>query len=77
VSGGVLLSFHDAEAYSGLSERYLRTLVFERRIAYHKDKRRVFFRREDLDAFINSLRVEPRREEREEVVPIRKRRKAQ
>ena len=54
-----LLTVEEAAEYSGLSVRYLRRLIFERRVAYHKDKRRVWLAQADLDAYMNSLRVEP------------------
>jgi hypothetical protein len=57
-----LLGYAAASDYTGFHERYLKRLVFEKRIAYVKDKRRVFFLQEDLDRYIASLRVEPRTE---------------
>ena len=36
----------------------LRRLIFERRIAYHKDRRRVRLTSRDLDAYVRGLRVE-------------------
>lgn len=53
-----LLTVDEASEYSGLPVRYLRRLIFERRIAYIKDRRRVWFTKADLDQYIESLRVE-------------------
>jgi excisionase family DNA binding protein len=58
-SSARLLSVGGAAEYTGFTVRYLRRLIFERRIAYHKDRQRVWFTREDLDAYVWSLRVEP------------------
>ena len=54
-----LLTVEEAAEYTGFTIRYLRRLIFERRLAYHKDRRRVWLATEDLDAFICGLRVEP------------------
>ncbi|MGH2690290.1 MAG: helix-turn-helix domain-containing protein [Actinomycetota bacterium] len=54
-----LLTVEEAADYAGFSVRYLRRLVFERRIAFHKDRRRIWFAPDDLDAYIRGLRVEP------------------
>lgn len=54
-----LLSIEQAADYTGFTVRYLRRLVFERRIAYHKDRQRVWFSPADLDAYVRGLRVEP------------------
>ena len=58
-----LLSIEEAAEYTGFTVRYLRRLVFERRIAYHKDRKRVWFTREDLDAYVRGLRVQPTSDE--------------
>jgi excisionase family DNA binding protein len=58
-SSARLLSVEGAAEYTGFTARYLRRLIFERRIAYHKDRQRVWFTREDLDDYVRSLRVEP------------------
>ena len=58
-----LLSIEEAAEYTGFTVRYLRRLIFERRIAYHKDRQRVWFTREDLDAYVRRLRVEPASDE--------------
>lgn len=54
-----LLSIEEAAEYTGFTVRYLRRLIFERRIACHKDRKRVWFTREDLDAYVHGLRVQP------------------
>jgi hypothetical protein len=43
------------------TERYLRRLVFERRIPYHKLGSKVFVALEDLDSFSEAGRVEATR----------------
>ena len=53
-----LLSVEQAAEYTGFTVRYLRRLIFERRIAYHKDRKRVWLSAQDLDAYVRSLRVE-------------------
>ena len=53
-----LKTIPEAAHETGLSERFLRTLIFEGRITYHKLGRRVFFAPEDLAAFIEAGRVE-------------------
>jgi excisionase family DNA binding protein len=56
-----LLDFDAAAEYLGLSSRYLRRLVSERRIAVLRDRRRLFFTPEDLDSYVDGLeRVERR-----------------
>ncbi|MDA8312748.1 MAG: DNA-binding protein [Actinomycetota bacterium] len=45
----------------GLTERHLRQLLFERRVAFHKVGRLVFVDLDDLDDFLEVGRVEPRR----------------
>lgn len=42
------------------SERYLRRLIFERRVPYYKVGRRVLVSLGELDAVVASGRVEPR-----------------
>lgn len=49
-----------ASLYLGVSERYVRRLVAERRVSYYKVGRLVRFRREDLDALLTSSLVESR-----------------
>lgn len=53
------LDVKSAGQYLGLSERFVRRLVAERRIAYHKAGARVMFAREDLDAYMAASRIEP------------------
>lgn len=42
-----------------MSERWLRRLVYERRIPYHKVGGKVLLALEDLDALVENGRVEP------------------
>ena len=51
--------FKEAAAYLGRGERFLRRLVFERRIRYRKVGRFLAFDRADLDAFLDAQVVEP------------------
>lgn len=52
------MTLQEAAAYLNVNERYVRHLVSERRIAYHKLGRLLRFRVEDLDRFLASGRVE-------------------
>jgi excisionase family DNA binding protein len=73
-----LKTIPEAASYTGLSERFLRTLVFERRITFHKLGRRVYFAPEDLDAFVEAGRVEAKRDSYlEGVTPLARRPKAE
>jgi excisionase family DNA binding protein len=45
-------------AYPAMGERYLRRLIFERRIPYLKDRRRVFLRQSDIEDYLSGIRVE-------------------
>ena len=54
--GGALLDLAQAASYLGTSERHVRRLWQERRIAVVKVGRRVRFTRADLDAFIERNR---------------------
>ena len=45
-------------AYPALGERYFRRLIFEKRIPYLKDRRRVFLRASDIENYLDELRVE-------------------
>jgi excisionase family DNA binding protein len=54
-----LLSVQEAAEYTGFTVRYLRRLIFERRLIYYKDLQRVWLAPADLDAYIQGLRVEP------------------
>ena len=53
-----LLTIAQAAQYLNVTERFIRRLVAERRVVYHKLGKFVRFRREDLDAFLTSGRVE-------------------
>ena len=53
-----LLTVEEAAARLGTSTRFVRRLVFERRIAYVKLGRHVRIPARDLDAFIRAGRVE-------------------
>ena len=54
-----LLSIQEAAEYTGFTVRYLRRLIFERRLIYYKDRQRVWLAPSDLDAYIQALRVAP------------------
>lgn len=54
------LTIRDAgEQYPALGERYVRRLVAERRIAFHRVGRKVLIRRTDIESLIEAGRVEP------------------
>jgi len=53
-----LLSVEQAAEHLGTSARFVRRLVFERRIAYVKLGRHVRISSRDLDAFIDAGRVD-------------------
>lgn len=53
------LDVEGAAAYLGVKVRFIRRLVAERRIAFHKVGIYVRFAVDDLDAFANAGRVEP------------------
>jgi excisionase family DNA binding protein len=53
-----LLSVQEAADYTGFTVRYLRRLIFERRLIFYKDRQRVWLARADLDAYVDSLRIE-------------------
>ncbi len=53
------LTLAEAAAYLNVSERFMRRLVAERRIAFHKVGHFVRFRAADLEAFLEAGRVEP------------------
>jgi len=59
-----LFTYQEAEAYSGISERYLRRLRAERRIGIVKIGRRVFLDPAELDAIIDGGREPAIREVR-------------
>lgn len=52
------LTIAEAAQYLNVTERFVRRLVAERRVAYHKLGKFVRLRREDLDALLTSGRVE-------------------
>lgn len=54
-----LLSIQEAAEYTGFTVRYLRRLIFELRVPYHKDRHRVWFAPADLDAYVESMRIGP------------------
>ena len=53
------LTLPEAAAYLNVSERFMRRLVAERRIAFHKVGHFLRFRVADLDRFLEAGRVEP------------------
>jgi excisionase family DNA binding protein len=55
-----LLTVDEAAERLGMSARFIRRLIAERRIAYTKLGRHVRIAARDLDAFVASGRVEPR-----------------
>lgn len=52
------LRLADAAEYIGQSERFMRRLVFERRIRFYKPGKHISFAVADLDAFMESGRVD-------------------
>jgi excisionase family DNA binding protein len=54
-----MLDVHRAATYLGVSVRFIRRLVAERRLVHYKVGVRVMFRRMDLDQFIDEGRREP------------------
>jgi len=52
------LTLCEAAAYLNVSQRFMRRLVLERRIAFHKVGRLLRFRVADLDHFLAAGRVE-------------------
>jgi len=53
------LSVPETAAYLNTSERFVRRLVAERRIAFHHVGRHVRFALSDLDGWLAARRVEP------------------
>ena len=53
------MTIGEAAAYLNVTHRYVRHLIAQRRIAYHKVGRLVRIRRQDLDRFFGDGRVEP------------------
>jgi excisionase family DNA binding protein len=56
---GGYLSVEEAAEYLSTSVRFIRRLVAERRVAFHKVGKYVRFAVSDLDAFVAAGRVEP------------------
>lgn len=54
-----LLTKVEAADYLNVSERFVKRLVFEKRIPVHKLGRHVRIRQADLDAYLEANRVEP------------------
>lgn len=54
-----LLSIADAAARLGVTERYIRRLVYERRVPFYKVGRLVRFRSSELDRWLEARRVGP------------------
>ena len=54
----VLLSIADAAVRLGVTERYVRRLVYERRVPFYKVGRLVRFRETELDQWLEASRVE-------------------
>jgi excisionase family DNA binding protein len=52
------LTLPEAAAYLNVSQRFMRRLIAERRIAFYKLGRFVRFRVADLDRFLSSGRIE-------------------
>lgn len=53
------LTLSEAATYLNVTERYVRRLVAEKRVAYHKVGRLLRFRASDLDRLFEAGRVEP------------------
>jgi len=53
------LTLAEAADYLNVSQRFMRRLVAERRIAFHKLGHLLRFRAADLDLFLSAGRVEP------------------
>ena len=58
------LTLDEAAAYLNVSVRFMRRLVAERRVAYHKLGALLRFRREDLDGFFAGAPVFPAQQRR-------------
>lgn len=61
-----LLDIRGAASYMGVTERFVRRLIEERRIPYYKVGKFVRFSEEDLDDFLTSVRILPKKEVHEE-----------
>jgi excisionase family DNA binding protein len=55
------MTVEEAAAHMNTSVRFVRRLIEERRIAFHHMGRHVRLALDDLDAFIQAGRVEPRK----------------
>lgn len=55
------LTVQEAADYLNTSVRFVRRLIEERRIAFHKIGRHVRLHLADLEAYVSSGRVEPRK----------------
>lgn len=53
------LTVTEAAAYLNTSERFVRRLIAERRVAFHRVGRHIRFRQTDLEEFVLAGRVEP------------------
>lgn len=58
MSKRTLLDLSEAAAWLSVDDRFVRRLVAERRISYHKVGRYLRFDVRDLDEFLNACRVE-------------------
>ena len=56
-----LLDVHQAAKRLNVSERFIRRIVAERRIAVHRIGRHVRLRADDIESFIAAARQEPRK----------------
>ena len=54
-----VIGVEDAATYLSVPVRFIRRLVFERRIRYYKVGKYVRFDKADLDNFLNAEAVEP------------------
>ena len=52
------MSAAEAADYLGVTERWVRRAIFERRVAYHKVGRLVRLYPDDLDAYLEAHRVD-------------------
>ena len=52
-----VLSMNESEAYTGLSKSRLYQATREKELPYYKNLGRVFFKREDLEAWITQNRI--------------------
>lgn len=52
------LSAEEAAQYTGLSVKYIYKLTHAKQIPHYKPSRKLYFKRDDLDAWLMSYRVE-------------------